>query len=105
MSDINFNGLEAFLIFLLLLAGLGVILIISVIQLIMGKIKWTCHPSFGYFVGSVVSIMITIILITLTNVGSMSLHQKLDDWAIPISLLLIVGSIVIGFRYAKRLQS
>lgn len=105
MSDINFDGLEAFIIFLLLLAGLGVILIISVIQLIMGKINWKCNPSFGYFVGSVTSIVITIILIILTNVGSLSFHQKLDDWAIPIAILLLLGSIGIGFRYAKKLQS
>jgi len=102
MSDISFPGLGAFIIFLLLLALIGVVLLISLFQLIRSKKRWACHPSFGFFVGSAVAVIITLILLTLAETGSVVLMETLDNWAIAMAALIMVNTVFVGWWFWRK---
>ncbi|TDI76771.1 MAG: hypothetical protein E2O83_09060 [Bacteroidetes bacterium] len=102
MTDISFPGLGAFIIFLLLLAVEGVVLLISLFKLIRSKKRWPCHTFFGFFVGSTMAIIITLILLYLAETGSMVLMKTLDNWAIAIAALILANTIFIGWWYWRK---
>ncbi len=102
MSDISFPGLGAFIIFLLLLACLGVVLLISLYKLIRSKNRWTCHPFFGFFMGSAVAVIITIFLLYLAETGSIVLMTTLDNWAIAIASLILVNTVFVGWWFWRK---
>jgi len=93
MTDISFPGLGAFIIFLLLLACVGVVLLISLYQLIRSKKRWPCHPFFGFFIGGAVAVVITLFLLYLAETGSMILMKTLDNWGIAIAALIFMTTV------------
>ncbi len=102
MSDISFPGLGAFIIFLLLLALTGLVLLISLIKLFRTKKRWPCHQFFGFFMGSTVAVIITLFLIYLAETGSIVLMETLDNWAIAIAVLILVNIIFVGWWYWRK---
>jgi len=102
MSDISFPGLGAFIIFLLLLACIGVVLLISLYKLIRSKKRWPCHPFFGFFIGGAVAVIITLFLLYLAETGSLILMETLDNWAIPIAALIFVNTIFVGWWFWRK---
>jgi type VI protein secretion system component VasK len=102
MSDISFPGLGAFIIFLLLLAFIGVVLLISLFKLIRSKKRWPCHQFFGFFMGSTVAVIITLFLLYLAETGSIILMETLDNWAIAIATLILVNTIFVGWWYWRK---
>ena len=102
MSDISFPGLGAFVVFLGLLLLLGIILLFSLVRLVRGKGKWPCNPLFGFGMGSIVGIIITLILLFLTEYGSISLMEVLDHWAVTIAILLVLNTLFMGGWYLRK---
>lgn len=102
MTDISFPGLGAFIIFLLLLACVGVVLLISLYKLIRFKKRWPRHPFFGFFIGGAVAVIITLFLLYLAETGSMVLMKTLDNWAIAIAALIFVNTVFVGWWYWRK---
>ena len=102
MSAISFPGLGAFIIFLLLLACIGVMLLISLYKLIRSKKRWPCHHFFGFFIGGTVAVIITLFLLYLAETGSMILMETLDKWAIAIAALIFVNTIFVGWWFWRK---
>lgn len=102
MSDISFPGLGAFVIFLGLLTVLGLTLLFSLVRLLRAKRRWPCHSSFGFGIGSAIGFIITLILIYLTENGSVASMEVLDNWAVAIAILLLVHTLFIGWWFWRK---
>ena len=102
MSDISFPGLGAFVIFLGLLIVLGLTLIFSLVRLLRAKRRWPCHSSFGFGIGSAVGFIITLILLYLTENGSVAFMKILDEWAMAIVILILVNNVFMGWWFWRK---
>jgi len=102
VSDISFPGLAAFILFLLLLAVVGVVLLVSLYHLIRSRKKWPCNRWFGFGLGSVLAIVITLVLLFMAEQASVGLMKKLDQWAWAISILVLLNTAFVGAWYWRR---
>lgn len=104
MSDISFDGLGAFLVYLTLLVLLGIILLASFIALLRTKTPWTRHRSFGYFAGSLLATFFTLILIYITETGKIELKEAMDTWSLGIAILLLAVPLFWGYRHRMKIR-
>lgn len=99
MSDISFDGLGAFLVFLTLLGVFAIWILISLIVLIaQGKKfpgRWTRRPFFGFFIAAVVSVLDVLLFLYIIDSAGSKVKQVFDKWA----LVIVVAQLLLAFFF------
>lgn len=104
MSDIGFDGLGAFFVYLALLVLLGIILLTSFIALLRTRTPWTKHRSFGYFAGSLLGTFVTLLLLYFTETGDLGIKETMDTWSLGIALIVLAIPLTWGFRHRRKVK-